>query len=551
MLGKLTIRDFVLFPQIDIEFGSGLNVISGETGGGKSNLTAAISLLSGGRARREQIRKGARSAEIRGEFTVEGRKVQVVRTITPRGSGRSSIGGKSTNVSALHKTIGGLVSISGQHEQISLTDPEAHMRILDEYGGLQDARDAYRRSHDQVRRLHGDLARLRAAEQDREYRQEWLQHQIREIRSVQPQPGEDESLENEIRVLANAERISRALSRAVQLLYEGDGSATELTASAVQELQEILSWMDEADDWLESLNEASALLQETSRSMANRLDQVQMDPQAMEEKQERAFALQRLKKKHGGTIDDVLSEIETMERELEDLADISGSIDRIRSQLQEATAEAVVLAKSLSASRQDAASKLGRKLVSELESLAFTSVDLVVRVQPRPLEDRPLDALDENGCDDISFLFRPNVGEDLMALQDIASGGELSRVFLAVRAALGDRNREKVLVFDETDTGIGGKVADALGRKLHRISRTQQVLCVTHLAQIASYADTHILVEKSRKGKRTVSGVRVLDDQERTSEMARMLGGARVTRKSIEAASEMLVMARRHIRRSS
>lgn len=138
-----------------------------------------------------------------------------------------------------------------------------------------------------------------------------------------------------------------------------------------------------------------------------------------------------------------------------------------------------------------------------------------------------------------------------MALQDIASGGELSRVFLAVRAALGDRNREKVLVFDETDTGIGGKVADALGRKLHRISRTQQVLCVTHLAQIASYADTHILVEKSRKGKRTVSGVRVLDDQERTSEMARMLGGARVTRKSIEAASEMLVMARRHIRRSS
>jgi DNA repair protein RecN (Recombination protein N) len=544
MLRALTIRDFVLFDDLELELGPGLNVISGETGGGKSNLASALTLLGGSRARRDQVRKGASEAVVTGVFEREGRRVEVTRRVAPAGPGRCTIDGRSVKTGVLRETIGTLLSVSGQHEQVSLKDPASHMRVLDEYAGLHELLAAYRDSHDACRDAAARLRRLEQSVDDREYRQHWLEHQIREIRAVQPRPGEDDELEDEIRILANAEKISLSLAEAYSLLYDDEGSAVARTAAASRALTEIARWVPESPDWIQGVDEARALLEETARSMARRLDSVEADPGALQSKQERAYVLQGLKKKHGGSIDAVLHALDEMQRELSSLSDVEGSLSRLEAELSAAVERSLELARALSTARREAAPSLGDRIAAELADLALPEVSFTIRVSPRETGERPLESLDENGIDDVLFLFRPNPGQDHLALFDVASGGELSRVFLAIRALLGATDPDRVLVFDEADTGIGGKVADALGHKLHHISRTQQVLCVTHLAPIAAYADTHILVEKTTAGDSTVSRAVVLDGRDRRDEIARMLGGEHITPKSRAAATELLSLAR-------
>ncbi len=544
MLKRLTIRDYVLFDRLDLDLGEGLNVISGETGGGKSNLTTALGLLAGGRARRDQIRKGSDTAVIAGVLEVQGRSLLVERTLTVQGQGRCTIDGQPASLAALREAVGDHVSISGQHDQMSLVDPDTHRRILDEFGGLDDLREAYAGSFERSRRLAADLASLRAAGKDRAYRQEWLSHQIREIRALDPVPGEDESLDRDIRMLANAERISGALAKAASILYESEGSCTESMAVAEREIEDVRAFLSEAGGWLASIAEARTLVEEAARAISSRHESMDMDPAALQSKQERAFALQGLKKKHGPGLTDVIEKLASMERESATLSDLGAATREAEKALAAEALRARELAGKLTGKRRKEASKLAKRIVLELADLAFDQVILDVVVAPRPQSSDPLSGLDETGADEVRFMFGPNPGEDPKPLEHIASGGELSRVFLAIRAALGRARREGLLVFDEADTGIGGKVADALGLKLHMISRTRQVLCVTHLAQIAAYADVHILVDKVTDKKRTTSRARSLDDEGRRDEMARMLGGERITARSRDAASELVALAR-------
>ena len=544
MLRRLAIRNFVLFDDIEIALGPGLNVISGETGGGKSNLTQALALLSGARARRDQVRKASSGAEISGTFERNGSRLEIQRVIPPTGSGRVTIDGQPSSMAELRSLGAHLLSITGQHEQISLTDPASHIRILDESGVKAAGLERYRSSWSRCQELAAALEKLLSAQRDRDYRQEFLTHQIKEIRTARPRPGEDEAIERDLKMVKNSERIREGLSMSVGALYEDDGSAVERIGAAVRSLDAVVPVMDDLKEPLDALAEASSLVDDASRTLAAHLEALDADPARLESLQERAFLLDRLKKKHGPDLDAVLARLAEMESELADLESLEERIASTRRDLEEEAGRAVELAAKLTRERRRAATRLSRAIVSELEQLAFDDVEFTVQVEPRS-GDGLLGGLDQNGRDDVRFLFRPNVGEDLSPLDVIASGGELSRVFLAIRSVVGRSDPDETLVFDEADTGIGGKTADALGTMLHNLGKAQQVLCVTHLAQIAAHADTHILVEKSVQDGRTVSRPKILDDSSRRDELARMLGGEKITKKSREAASELLRLARR------
>jgi DNA repair protein RecN (Recombination protein N) len=544
MLRRLAIRNFVLFEDIDITFGPGLNVISGETGGGKSNLAQALALLAGARSRKDQIRKGSSGAEITGVFERGGKPVEIRRWIPPTGSGRVSLDGKASSISEIRSLGASLVSITGQHEQISLTDPTSHRHVLDATRGIAPRLEEYSASWVRCQEHAAVLDKLVSAQSDREYRQEFLAHQIKEIRTACPGAGEDEALEREITILKNAERIREGLSTSVGALYEDEGSAVERIGTASRALDAIAAFMDDLEEPLGSLAEASVLVEDASRTLASHLEGLDADPSLLESRQERAYLLDRLKKKHGPGLDDVLARLAEMESELESLESLEERISTTQRDLEMEAGRSVELASKLTRARRRAAGKLSRAIVRELEQLAFDDVEFEVRVDERP-RGGLLEGLDADGGDDVRFLFRPNVGEDLAPLDAIASGGELSRVFLAIRSVVGRSDPDETLVFDEADTGIGGKTADALGKMLHNLGRSQQVVCVTHLAQIAAHADTHLLVEKNVQGGRTTSRPRILDDDSRRDEIARMLGGEKITKKSREAASEMLRLARR------
>jgi DNA repair protein RecN (Recombination protein N) len=543
MLRSLAIHNFVLFEDLDVEFGKGLNVVSGETGGGKSNLTQALALLGGARARKDQIRKGTDGAEIRGVFDRNGSPVEIRRWIPPSGSGRATINGEASPLSDLRRLGNALLSITGQHEQISLTDPSAHMRILDQFGRLESRLEEYRASWSRCQDILSTIEKLRAAEKDREVRQDFLGHQIKEIRSARPRPGEDASLERDILVLGNAERIRRGLSSAHAILYEDEGSAVERVGLASREIEKLSAFMNDLGETRDGLAEASALLEDVSRTLSSRLESLDLDPAALESLQERAFLLDRLKKKHGPSLDDVIRRLADMQTELEELESLETRIRAGEKELEAEAGRAREHASILTGARRRASGRFTRAITSELEKLAFDTVEFRISIEERGGEGL-LAGLDQDGRDDVRFLFRPNVGEDLAPLDAIASGGELSRVFLAIRSVLGRGDPDEVLVFDEADTGIGGKTADALGLMLRDLGRRQQVVCVTHLAQIAAHADTHLLVEKTTERGRTRSTARKLDPKTRRDELARMLGGEKVTKKTRDAASELLRLAR-------
>jgi DNA repair protein RecN (Recombination protein N) len=539
MLRRLAIRNFVLFESIEVEFHAGLNVISGETGGGKSNLAQALGLLRGVRARRELVRKGCECAEVAATFDTAAGRTSLERVVPASGAGRVAIDGRAASIAELRSLGERLLSVTSQHQQFSLTDPSEHRRILDVHGGLEDRLSAYREAWARCVELGSALEKLRAAQADREYRQQFLSHQTKEIRAVDPASGEDVALESDIRLLRNAERIRVALSSALQVLEEDEDSVSVRIARASRDLERVRPVVEELGDPLRSLSEAAALVEDASRSLSSLLERADSDPASLEAKQERAFALDRLKKKHGGTLEAVLERLAAMQSELDSLESLEERIADATRERDAAMGRSRDLAAALTKARRRASSGLERAIGTELARLAFGEVEFGVEVAPRPDG-----SLDESGGDDVRFLFRPNVGEELAPLDAIASGGELSRVFLAIRSVLGRGDADETLVFDEVDTGIGGKTADALGLMLRDIGRTQQVICITHLPQIAAHADRHVLVEKSVHDGRTRSTARVLDRGARRDEIARMLGGETITKRSRDAATEMIRLAR-------
>jgi DNA repair protein RecN (Recombination protein N) len=564
MLLELHIRNFAIIEEAHLEFGAGLNVLSGETGAGKTIILSALGLLLGSRASPDMIRAGEKEAVVEGLFELEGevaipelaerksdgpRRQLVVRRVIAEGGGRSrvTIDGELATVQSLGKIGASLVQVYGQHEQHSLLRAESHREILDRYANLDEELAAYRERYARAEEIRSRLHELNRRERERADLLELARFRALELERAALVAGEDEDLARERTVLANAGKLAAAALDTEQALYGADGAAADTVARAEARLSEAASLDPKLGDALEMIKSARANLEEAARTLGAYASKIEADPARLEEIDNRLQELTRLKRKYGGSIDTALETLERSRAEIGELEGIGESKAQVEAAMASALDELAAHANKLSSIRKRAAADLGHKMETELKSLGMRSPGFEPRLATLGDDEAGFVhgglALGPFGLDTIEFHLSPNVGQPAMPLLRIASGGELSRVMLALKRLEAQRRGVATMIFDEVDAGIGGAVAQVVGRKLKQLSHFHQILCVTHLAQIAAFADRHLTVEKEERRGSTRSRVAVLEPGDRTEEIARMLGGE-VSDKFRRAARELLDRAR-------
>lgn len=572
MLTALRIENFAIIDALEVRFTSRFNVLTGETGAGKSILVDALSLAMGGRASTEVIRTGADEATVEAIFegpTVDkrleelglptsGGELLIRRTIHRNGRGKVWINGAIATVGMLENLCRGLVDISGQHEHVSLLDPSLHLSLLDGYAANQAELARYREAWDAFSGVLQERARLALDDSERARRADYLAFQLEEIEQVKPEPGEDEALALERKRLASAERLRAAAEEAERALYSAELSAVDLIGQAIGRLEGAAEIDGSLAAPLAALRSAATELQEAARTLQGYVHGVESDPDRLGEVEERLEAIRRLCRKHGGDLASVLKREEEMRRELEGLTRHADRLAELEAERERTGKAALTLARELSEKRKKAAREFSRAVGRELSALAMAGTAFEVSVTEVVDEDGAGDArvdgvlLTRNGIDRCELLLAPNAGEHMKPLARIASGGELSRVMLAIKRALARTDPVPTYIFDEVDTGIGGAVAEVVGRMLKEVSTERQVICITHLPQIAAWGDQHFTVEKQVKSGRTISRVVPLSSAERTREIARMLAGVEVTTAALRNAEAMIESAgRRDLRLAS
>ncbi len=549
MLRFLTIRRLAVIDSVAVEFDPGLNVLTGETGAGKSILVEAVGLLLGGRASGDLVRTGEDTATVEAIFEVAGEEWLVRREITSQGRSRAFINGDLTTAGALRELAGRLIELHGQHEHQTLLDPATHLALLDAFAGLDARRAEVAAAHQAVLEARAEEARVSRALQDRDTRHELAAFQLAELDKAGLRPSEDEELATTRQVLASAERIQRLCTEAYGLLYEQDGAVLAGLGGVWRRLGE-LSDIDPAfKPYLDAREGIKSQLEDLALFLRQYGDDVDASSSKLQEVETRLALIERLKRKHGPTLADVITRRESLRRELAGLEDAQAQLGQATRAREGAAAGYLALATALSNDRRAAAVPFSRKLESLLGDLAMGTTQFEIRFQPPVSEE----AWAADGVDRAEFYLSPNPGEELRPLARIVSGGELSRVMLALktlaataRFGLSDAaNRAPSggapgMIFDEVDAGIGGRVADIVGRKLRALGSAFQVLCITHLPQIAAYADTHFLIEKRVEEGRTRTTVTRLNEQGRVDELGRMLGGTMITEGLRRTAAEML-----------
>ncbi len=564
MLLELNIRNFAIIEEAHLEFGAGLNVLSGETGAGKTIILSALGLLLGSRASPDMIRTGEKEAVVEGLFELEGeaampelaarkrdggRRELIVRRVIADGAGRSrvTIDGELATVQSLGKIGTSLVQVYGQHEQHSLLRAESHREILDRYANLDDELASYRERYACAEEIRTRLHELGRRERERADLLELARFRATELERAGLVAGEDEALSQQRTVLSNASKLASAALETEQALYGADGAASDTVARAEARLVDAAALDPKLGDALEMIKSARANLEEAARTLGAYASKIEADPTRLEEIDNRLQELMRLKRKYGGSIDTALETLERSRAEIGELEGIGESKSQVEAAMAAALDELVAHANKLSSIRKRASADLGRKMEAELKSLGMRSPGFEPRLSALLADDAGFQhagvALGSFGIDTVEFHLSPNVGQPAMPLLRIASGGELSRVMLALKRLEAQRRGVATMIFDEVDAGIGGAVAQVVGRKLKQLSRFHQILCVTHLAQIAAFADRHLTVEKEERRGSTRSRVAVLEPDDRTEEIARMLGGE-VSDKFRRAARELLDRAR-------
>ncbi|MFN7130503.1 MAG: DNA repair protein RecN [Myxococcales bacterium] len=571
MLTALRIENFAIIDALEVRFTSGFNVLTGETGAGKSILIDALNLALGGRSSAEVIRTGADEAAVEALFegeVVDDRLARVGlptasgellirRTVSRSGRGKVWINGALATVGILEELCRGLVDISGQHEHVSLLDPSLHLSLLDGYAGLQKDVEAYRAAWDGFIEVVRERSRLALDDAERARRADYLGFQLEEIDRLALEPGEDETLAAERRRLGSAEKLRGAAEEAERLLYSGEASAIDLLGQALGRIEDAAQLDDGLSGALTSLRSAMTEMQESARTLQSYVRAVEADPARLSEVEERLESIRRLCRKHGGDLQAVLKRRDDMHRELQHLTGHTERLAELDAARETHGRRALALARELSEKRRKAAKEFSKAVCRELAELAMARTSFEVSVKPAAPEEDDAGTLIEgavltrSGIDGCELLLSPNPGEELKPLARIASGGELSRVMLAIKRALARTDPVPTYVFDEVDTGIGGAVAEVVGQMLKEVSHERQVLCITHLPQIAACADQHFIVEKQVKGGRTTSRVVALAEGERTREVARMLAGVEVTRAALKNAEEMIEAAGRRERREA
>jgi len=538
MLRFLSIRNLAVIDRLELEFEPGLTVLTGETGAGKSILVGAVGLLVGGRASAELVRTGEDQAAIEAVFEGPGGEELVVRRDISSQSGRSRafMNGALVTSTALRDAAAQLVDLHGQHEHQVLLDPASHLDLLDAFAGLETEREKVEVAFARVQSLTAERERLALDIREKARREEYLQFQLTEIRRAAPKPGEDDELTTSRQVLTNAERLQRLCAEAYTGLYEGDAAALPALATVWKRVGELASIDPQFEPYLSARETVKAQLEDLAYFLRSYSAGFDASPARLQEVEDRLAVLERLKKKHGPRLQDVIDTEASLTRELGSLEQSGQRASELDGELEAARTAYLRLAEALSAKRQSAAKTFSERLVASLGDLAMTRT----RCEVRFAAPRGQEGWTARGVDEAEFYISPNPGEDLRPLARIASGGELSRLMLALKTLASTDAPGKTLIFDEVDAGIGGTVADIVGARLRELAGECQVLCITHLPQIAAYGGTHYRIEKALKGGRTVTSVTRLAVREREDELARMIAGSEISASVRASAREML-----------
>lgn len=570
MLTELRIENFAIIQSLELEFAPGLTTFTGETGAGKSIILDAIVALLGGRIDATYIRAGAERAAVEGIFSIpaasraavaaileredlddEGEYLTLARELRQNGRSVARVNGRSVAVTLLREFGEFLVDIHGQSEHLSLLNVRQHLHLLDDFAAVRPALAAYRESYRSLRQVQKELNALRQSEQDAARKVDMLEYQVQEIESAALKADEEDELRQERARLANAESLASLAQQALMFIDEGSPetpAASDLlgqAASALDSLARIDAGQQALSEQMQALNDTLA---EVSRDVRAYLENIEFNPRRLEQVEERLDLLQRLKRKYGGSLAAVLAFAEQARAELENITHASERIEALEQQENSLLSQAGSLAARLSALRAQAAGQLARGVEAELNDLSMAGARFSVQIERSadpaglrlPAGERV--SFDENGIDRVEFLIAPNPGEGLKPLVKIASGGETSRLMLALKKVLTQADAIPTLIFDEIDQGIGGRVGTVVGEKLWQLGRQHQVLCITHLPQLAAYGDQHFSVRKLVEDGRTSTRVEALYDQKRLMELAQMLGA--VTQANLDAAEAALAAAR-------
>ena len=550
MLSELYIENLAVIERATIDFSDKLNVFTGETGAGKSILINGINAILGQRVTKDIVRTGTDKAVISALFTDIGDNVLQVldelgisaedgqlfltREIRSDGGSVARVNSRAVNVSVL-KAIGEtLVTIHGQHDNQILMAPERHIEILDSYAESETLIEDYHSSFRELQSIAKKINKIKTEQSKKEFRMAELADIVEEINALNIHEGEDKEIEAELNISKNAVAISEALYMAKQLLSGDDDTdgAEEMTQRASKSVEGYTDIMTEISPIYDRLSSAAIEMEDISEEIGSLLDSLDIDPKRYDYLNQRSDELRRIMKKYGPELDDVLTTLENSQNELDELSGAEQSLDELNKEKERLLAEVSKKAKALSDHRKKAGERFVSQVTEELEFLNMPKVKLVVQQKTGKLTI--------NGMDSIEFLISANLGEEPKPIAKIASGGELSRIMLALKNVIAEKDSIGTLIFDEIDTGVSGRAAQKIGIKLKQISRLRQVLCVTHLAQMAVMADNHLLIEKNIQGDRTVTTVRTLDHEQRKYEIARIMGGENITELMLENAEQYL-----------
>ena len=555
MLSLLHIENIALIQSADIRFEPGYNVLTGETGAGKSIVIDSIGAVLGERTSRELIRTGAKSALVTAVFTqvpplpwleengiaLHDGEVLLQREIQGDGRNVCRVDGRLVTVAQLRELGRQLLNIHGQHDGQQLLDPASHLGYLDRCGGHTELLENYRTAYQAWNGLRKQIAALEMDEAERSRRVDTLNFQIRELERAQLRAGEDEELDQRRTLLRSAGKLMDALQAAEYALCGDDegGGVCSLLADAEGELDSVSQFSTPLEELSRQVSELRSAADDAADTLRDLTREMEFSPGELDEVESRLDVLYRLKKKYGATVEEMLQYLDRCRRELDEIQYADDTIARLTKELDKARKEADRAAQALSQQRRKAAEKLEKRVQEELRQLDMPKVRF--QVEFAPIDNQW--GLDETGMDQVQFLMSANVGEALKPIQKVASGGELARIMLALKNVLAQDDEIGTLVFDEVDTGVSGRAAQKVAEKMAQVARHKQVLCVTHLPQLAAMADTHFSVSKGEREGRTYTNLERLDRKQRREELARLIGGAAVTPALLESAEELLAQA--------
>ena len=571
MLKTLLIKNYALIEEIEVEFESGLNIITGETGAGKSILIDALSLVLGERASSDVIRRGADKAVVEAVFGVSGnRRVKnfiqtqevevgdeliLRREISAKGHNRCFVNDTPVNLSAMQALGDLLVDLHGQHDHQSLLRSETHIDLLDDFGGLAGLREEFAASFDGLTALFLEMEELQSKERGLRERKDLYEFQIQEIDALDPQRGEEVTLETELRILENSEKLYEATSHLHQLLYEGEQAVYDQMVLARNQLED-LSRIDKAFEEIKNeCASAVAIISEAAKFIQSYNSKIEFNPERLEQIRERLGKLALLKKKYGGSVDAVIGHREKIGQEFALAENFEGEIGKLKERIEAERKVCSSAAQRLSTKRREHISKINNSVAAELAKLGISNARFDVRIENKVLGKsngsvqpqrvyvklgREYYEATPKGIDSVEFHISTNLGEELKPLVKVASGGEISRVMLTLKTILAKSERLPLLIFDEIDVGVSGRIAVAVGKSLKSLSQFHQVVAITHLPQIAGLADTHFVVEKTEREKRTRTRLRKLELEERVEEVAKLMSGTQVTDAGLRGARELM-----------